>query len=119
MNHQIVKAKTTYSLIELLQDFISKHKSGRMLLKNGTRMRKGSISNYENLCKVLKNFCSSTNFELRICSLSKASFRELRKKISGQEIRDCKIIKGSLSRQMLHFLQQNIFSLHQKMSTRL
>jgi len=74
-----VKSKTPHSLLELLDEFIAKHKSGRMLLKNGTRMRHGSISNYENLSKVLKDFCISTKFDLRIFSLSKASFGEMKK----------------------------------------
>jgi len=61
-----MKSQTYLDFFELLNNFISKHKSGKLLLKNGARMRKGSIANYENLCKILKEFCDFTGFELRI-----------------------------------------------------
>jgi hypothetical protein len=50
----------------MLNDSISKHKSRKLLLKNGARMLKGSIANYENLCKILKEFCHFTGYELCI-----------------------------------------------------
>jgi len=74
-----MKLQIHLDFFQLLNDFISKHKSGKLLLKNGARMRKGSIANYENLCKILKEFCVFTGFELRVLKSKKNIHNQFRK----------------------------------------
>ncbi len=63
-------------LIPLFQKFITDTKTGRRLKKNGARIKDSSIQNYKYVLKNLSNFGEHTNFELRVCDVSKMSKRE-------------------------------------------
>ncbi|MBP6334216.1 MAG: hypothetical protein KA444_02000 [Bacteroidia bacterium] len=56
-----------------LDHFILDCKKGRHLLKNGLRMRNGSINNYINLRKLIGKFCQVKKNELKIVNLIKCS----------------------------------------------
>lgn len=70
---------TQYNFFDLLDEFITKCKTGRHLLKNGARMRPESIKNYESMRKVISLFCEKTKFELRIIDLNKSGKNEILK----------------------------------------
>lgn len=52
--------------------FIKVSASGRRTLKNGKRLREGSVNNYRYLAKLLTEFSLAKKFPLRICPLNKA-----------------------------------------------
>ncbi len=68
--------KRSLPIIPLFKQFISDCESGRRLKKNGERMTKGTIQNYQYTLNNLELFSRQTNFELRICDALKLNTRE-------------------------------------------
>jgi integrase len=65
-----------YDFFTLLNNYISECESGKHLLKNGSKMREGSINNYKSLNKLLIKFCTEKKVTLKITNLIKCSQRE-------------------------------------------
>lgn len=69
--------KKTHELIPLFKKFIRDSESGKRLKKNGERITKGSIGNYQYVLHNLTLFSIETKFQLRVCSVLKLNAREL------------------------------------------
>jgi hypothetical protein len=70
-------SKTTHHFLELFEKFIKDSSSGRRLQKNGRRITSGSLKNYEYALKLLRDFATEKNFDLRIRSIQKLNKREI------------------------------------------
>lgn len=57
--------------LETFDQFIKVSASGKRTLKNGKRLREGSVNNYKYLRKLLTDFCVAKDFQLRIYPLNK------------------------------------------------
>ncbi len=64
---------------QLLDDFINDSYSGRRTKKNGARIARGTIRNYENMKRVLLDFVDERDFEIRIYVYSNLTQREREK----------------------------------------
>lgn len=69
--------KKQASLIPLFKKFIRDTETGKRLKKNGERIKKDTIQNYNYVLNNLIGFSTQTKFELRICDASKLTKREL------------------------------------------
>jgi integrase len=76
-NMSSVSSKTTHHFLELFEKFIKDSSSGRRLQKNGRRITSGSLKNYEYTLKLLRDFTTEKNFDLRIRSIQKLNKREI------------------------------------------
>src|SRR5690606_32997803 len=61
----------TYDMLKLYRQFIKAMVTGKRLQKNGMRVRKGTIRNYEITLAALEQFSQSEQFELRIIPTAK------------------------------------------------
>jgi len=66
-----------HDLIKLYDQYIREASTGKRLQKNGKRIRKSSITNYNFLRLLLTDFSVKKSFPLRIKSLNKLKMREL------------------------------------------
>lgn len=73
------KNKKEYNLISLFEDFNVKMHKGRRLQKSGKRVSEGTITNYENICRLLKDFSARYDFPLRVISIHNLNLRDLKK----------------------------------------
>lgn len=64
-------------LIPLFKQFIKESESGKRLKKNGERITKSSIDNYNYVLKNLMLFSTVTHTELRVCDILKLTKKEL------------------------------------------
>jgi len=63
-------------LLPLFKKFIRDTETGKRLKKNGERIKKESIQNYQYVLNNLTNFSTNKDFELRICDAKKLTKRE-------------------------------------------
>jgi len=70
-------AKKQLPLLPLFQKFIQDSKTGKRLQPNGKKFSKGTLANYQNTLKLLTEFSSTKEFELRIRSIRKLTTREI------------------------------------------
>lgn len=69
--------KNPKPLIPLFKQFIKESQSGKRLKKNGERITKSSIDNYNYVLKNLILFSEATQTELRVCDILKLTKKEL------------------------------------------
>jgi site-specific recombinase XerD len=72
-----VSSKKEFSFLILFEKFIHDCKKGKRLQPNGKKISKGTICNYENTLKLLKEFAQKKEFTLRIKSIRKLTAREI------------------------------------------
>lgn len=70
------KKVTEYKLLPLLRKYINETKKGKHLQRNGKRIKKGSIGNYVFLEKLLTDFSTLKNFDLRLKVVSGTKKKE-------------------------------------------
>lgn len=70
--------KIKHNLLPLFLKFINDSKSGRRLKKDGSRIGKGSIKNYERVYKNLIQFQEANSFEFRGCLITHLNSREFK-----------------------------------------
>ena len=70
------KQKITYDFFALLVQFIIDCQSGKRLLKNGGRMKPGTIKNYKSLNSLLKDFSTKNHLSLQIENLNNCTSRQ-------------------------------------------
>ncbi len=63
-------------LLPLFRQFIKDSENGKRLKKNGEKIKKGTIANYQYTYNNLTLFCQKKNVDLRICDYSKLTKRE-------------------------------------------
>jgi len=68
--------KNKIALIPLFKKFIKESENGKRRKLNGEKIKKASINNYYFALKLLEKFCDETNFDLRICDITKLNKRE-------------------------------------------
>src|SRR6202008_340245 len=76
------KKNTEYLLLPLFRKFINELKKGKQLQKNGRRVKRDSIKNYEYLELLIRKFEAEKKFETRIkiiTNLSKKQFEDEKK----------------------------------------
>ena len=69
--------RKTFSVLKLFEKFIRDMRKGKRLQPNGRRISPGAIENYTYTLLVLKKFCISRGFYLRLYTISKMSGVEL------------------------------------------
>lgn len=74
MNRKSKKADIPF--LPLVERFVQDSKSGRRLQPNDKRITKGSIRNYEQCLRLLQEFSTEKQFELRIRSAGRLTSRE-------------------------------------------
>ena len=67
-----------YELLPMFEQFIVASKTGKRLKKDGTRIRPGTIRQYEIVRDELKRFCVKENFSLLIKNALRMNARELK-----------------------------------------
>lgn len=67
-----------FDFLKLFEQFIAESKSGKRLKKDGSRIRPGTIENYESVLKELKRFSTKHNFKMRINNCKQISTRGLK-----------------------------------------
>lgn len=72
-----VKSTKNYVFIDLFEKFIRDSKSGKRVQKNGAKISKGTIENYNNTLLLIKKFCDITSFEIRIVSVRYLNDRQM------------------------------------------
>ncbi|TAH42338.1 MAG: hypothetical protein EYC69_06110 [Bacteroidetes bacterium] len=65
-----------YDFFSLMDTYISECESGKYLLKNGSKMRAGTITNYKSLKNLMKKYCVTKKVELKINNLIKCTQNE-------------------------------------------
>jgi integrase len=63
-------------VFKLFGKFISESSSGKRLKKDGTRIRKATIENYQYVKQLLVEFCTTRNFGLHIMLVNRISHRD-------------------------------------------
>ena len=69
--------KKPLPVIPLFKQFIKDSETGRRLKKNGERITMNSIDNYRYVLNNLVKFSTTTDFEIRVCSISRLTAREI------------------------------------------
>ena len=69
--------KTTQALTPLFNQFIKESESGKRLKKNGERITKNSINNYNYVLRNLILFSEELKTDIRVCDVMKLTKREL------------------------------------------
>ncbi len=69
--------RKSHSFFELYQKFINDSRRGKRLQPNGKRISAGTVNNYGYTLLLLQQFCTETNFELRIRPYRRLNAREM------------------------------------------
>jgi len=71
-----------YDFFELLDNFILDLETGKQLLKNGSRMKIGSVKNYKYFRILIMKFCNQKKLDLKIYNLIKCTQNEYIKELN-------------------------------------
>lgn len=76
MSPNRINLNKSFDFFTLLDQFISECQTGKRLLKNGARMKPGTIKNYKSFYRLLKDFVTNNKFSLRIENLNNCTSRQ-------------------------------------------
>jgi len=99
-----------HDLLQLFTKFIKATENGRRLKQNGHRVSAGTIKNYHNTLRLLTNFKSAKNFDLRMHEIkgnNKREFSALKKYNQSFYTKFCKYMFDDL-KVMNNYVGQNI-----------